>query len=285
MNNQIEDEHIIEALGMSQITIKNGEITKITEPKIDYCPLFNKKRNIKTITKEEIKENIEFRIKDFGMCTKNRSFEIKDLLTVGISEILKTNVAEGNLDCVVGVCEGVGTLLLTDPDLIQGVGGRVSGLVKTTPILEIIDKLDEKNILDPKTAEINQIKGVKKAIKEGYKNIAVTVVSPKDVQEINKIRNETKSNIYILVAHTSTTTIENAELLFENADIITACASKNVIKLAEEKQVYHYGKSVPIYAITENGRKLLDTRLEFLGKNKSTNNYPIKDFNPAKPLI
>ena len=84
------EEHIIEALGKSRIVIQNGKVISVEDPVIDYCPLFDKYRGIKKLTKESIKDNIEFRIKDFGMCTENRRFPSEDFLSIGASEIIST---------------------------------------------------------------------------------------------------------------------------------------------------------------------------------------------------
>ena len=88
------------------------------------------------------------------MCTPQRVVRMKDFLSFGISEILKTNVELGLIDCVVGVCEGTGTLLMTDPEIIQGVGGRVSALVSTTPIPEVIENVGGSCIFKKKTNNI-----------------------------------------------------------------------------------------------------------------------------------
>ena len=45
------------------------------------------------------------------MCTPQRSIDVEDTMSFGTSETLKTNMINGNVDCVVGACEGVGTLL------------------------------------------------------------------------------------------------------------------------------------------------------------------------------
>jgi putative methanogenesis marker protein 8 len=281
----VKDKHVIEALGKAKITIENGEITSITDPLIDYCPIFGKYHKIQKITKEEIRKNIEYRIKDFGMCTDNRVLKMGDMLSVGISEILRSNVELKNIDCVVGACEGCGTLLMTDADLVQGVGGRVSGLVSTTPIPRIIEQIGEENIVNPKTAELNQLKGVELAIERGYKNIAVTILPSKLVEEIRNMPLPEDVNVYIFVAHTTNATQEEVEMLFENADIVTACASKNIINYAQIKKPYYYGDSVPIYAITEKGRYLLDARLKHINKSLSTRDYPQDLTKMAQKLI
>lgn len=270
----VEDKHVIEALGKTRVTIENGEITSVGEPEIEYCPIFGKYHNIKKISKEDVKKNIEYRIKDFGMCTKDRILKMDDMLSVGISEILRSNVALGNIDCVVGACEGCGTLLMTDPDLIQGVGGRVSGLVSTTPIPEIIEQVGVENVLNPQTAELDQLEGLKLAIEKGYKKIAVTIIPSPMVKKIRSLEVPDDVEVYIFVAHTTDSTEECVKELFENADIVTACASKNVIEYAQIKKPYYYGSAVPIYAITENGHKFLDVRLKHINKPLSINEYP-----------
>ena len=279
------DEHVIEALGKTRITIKDGKITDIQEPLIEYCPIFGKYHNMEKITKEEIRKNIEYRIDDFGMCTNKRVLKMDDMLSVGISEILRSNLEMGNIDCVVGACEGVGTVLLTDPDIVQGVGGRVSGLVSTTPIKEVIDGVGIDNVLDPKEATLNPLEGLKMALNRGFKNIAITILPSDMVKILREYPVDDDVNVFILVAHTTKTKKEDVKMLFDNADIITACASKNIIEYAQIAKPYYYGNSVPIYAVSDNGKLLLDTRLDCIGKPHSVRDYPQDLSKMARDLI
>ena len=43
-------EHIVEAIGLSKVTIKDGKVIDVSEPKLDYCPLFHHHRGIDDIT-------------------------------------------------------------------------------------------------------------------------------------------------------------------------------------------------------------------------------------------
>ncbi len=87
------------------------------------------------------------------------------------------------------VCEGCGTLIVTESELVQGIGGRVSGLVKTSPIPELFDQLGRKKyILEPETAKIDQTEGIKLAIEHGYKNIAVTITLAQDCLKIKNLK-------------------------------------------------------------------------------------------------
>ena len=163
-----KDYHVIEALGKTEVVIENGEVTSVGEPLVDFCPIFYKIDGAEHLTKDFIKWNMEKRIREFGMCTPQRVVKMEDFMSFGISEILRTNLELGLIDCVVGVCEGVGTLLMTDPEIIQGVGGRVSALISTTPIPEVIERVGIENVLNPETADLDPIKGLEMAIERGY---------------------------------------------------------------------------------------------------------------------
>ena len=52
------DKHVIEALGKARVTVQDGKVVDVGEPKIEYCPLFHKHRGIEKLTEEEIKKNI-----------------------------------------------------------------------------------------------------------------------------------------------------------------------------------------------------------------------------------
>ena len=256
----MNDKHVIEALGKAEVVIENGKITYIGEPVVDYCSIFDNGQHNGDLTKEFIKSNINKRIEEFGMCTPQRSFDVEDTMSFGTSETLKTNMINGNVDCVVGACEGVGTLLIDDADLVQGVGGRVSALISTTPIDEVIDNVGRDNVLNPETAELNPLKGLEMAIERGYKNIAITIIPTEMVRDLRQYPKPENVNIFIFVAHTTNVSQKEAEMLFDYADVISGCSSINIRETAEERKPYYAGKKVPLYAVTENGRKLLNER-------------------------
>lgn len=267
--------HIIEALGLSRITVENGKVVDVTEPQVEYCPLFDHHRGIKKLTKDVIAENIQFRIDDFGMCTPKRQLRMKDFLNFGISEILCTLLEKHEIDSVVMVLEGCGTVIVNEPELVQGIGGRVSGLVETSPIPELVPEIGEKNVLNPETAEIDQIEGIKLAIREGYKNIAVTITLAGDAEKINELKKEYPDvNIYVFVVHTSKRTPEEARILFDACDVATACASKNIREIGDEESIKTVGQSIPIYAKTDDGKRFLELRLEKIGGEKPKKENP-----------
>ena len=281
----MNDRHVIEALGKAEVVIENGKITYIGEPVVDYCSIFDNGQHNGNLTKEFIKSNINKRIDEFGMCTPQRSIDVEDTMSFGTSETLKTNIINGNVDCVVGACEGVGTLLIDDAELVQGVGGRVSALISTTPIDEVMDKVGRENVLNPETAELNPLKGLEMAIERGYKNIAITIIPTEMVKDLRQHPKPEDVNIYIFVAHTTNVSKKDAEMLFDYADVISGCSSINIRETAEERKPYYAGKKVPLYAVTENGKRLLNERLEYIGYELCEKKYP-QDFTQSpKPLI
>ena len=209
-----------------------------------------------------MKSNIEKRIDEFGMCTPQRSIDVEDTMSFGTSETLKTNMIKGNVDCVVGACEGVGTLLIDDADLVQGVGGRVSALISTTPIDEVMDKVER-----------------------GYKNIAITIIPTEMVRDLRQYPKPDDVKIFIFVAHTTNVSKNEAEMLFDYADVISGCSSINIRETAEERKPYYAGKKVPLYAVSENGKKLLNERLEYIGYELCEKKYPQVFTQSPKPLI
>ena len=274
-------EHVIEALGKTRVVVKNGVVVEVGEPKINYCPLFDKYRGIKEINPEAIKKNIEFRIQDFGMCTSNRKLRMKDFLSFGVSETLGTLLDENVIDCAVIVSEGCGTVIITDPEFVQGMAGRISAFLSTSPIVEIINTVGVQNVLDPENTEINQIKGALKAIDMGYKNIAVTIVSADDAKKLRDIEKEHENvKIYIFAAHVSEMSKDEAEALFDNADVITGCASKYVREIGEDREIFKAGASIPIYGVTQDGENFLKRRIEKIGGLKDKKGAKIPD-----PLI
>lgn len=281
------DEHIIEAMGKSKIIIQNGKVIKVENPLIRYCPLFHKHRGIEKLDKNAIKKNIKFRIEDFGMCRSNREIKMKDFLSFGISETLSTLLNENIIDCSIIVCEGCGTIIVTDGEMVQGIGGRVSGLVHTTPIPEIIKKIGTKNIVDSKTALINQIEGIKLAISNGYNRIAVTIANPEDGEIIRKLEKEYNENtstknicIYIFGVHTTGINKKEAKKLFDYCDVITSCASKPIREIGEKIAIKKVGESIPIYAATQKGKEFLELRIKKIG-GITPKKYP----KLPKPLI
>lgn len=261
------DHHVIEALGRTRVVIEDGKVVEIGTPMVRYCPLFMRHRSIKEFNEGTIRENIEFRIEDFGMCTPRRKLRMRDFLSFGVSELMGMCVSEGIIDCAVLVCDGAGTVVLDDPELIQGIGGRISGIVETSPIEEVIAAIGEQRVLDPAAATIDQVEGAAKAAEMGYGRIGVTITLPEEAVEIRRRHDK---GAVIFAVHTTGIDRQGAERLFDSCDIITSCASLHLREVAVERALMSVGSRIPIYAASPIGKKILERRLAQIGARPSS---------------
>ena len=269
--------HVTEALGKTRIVIEDGKIVEVGEPLVRYCPLFKKHRGIEEFNDETIRKNIEFRIDKFGMCTESRETRMKDFLNFGISEILSLAVAEKALDAAVIAADGCGTCVLNDPEIIQGMGGRISGICETSPIKKVIGDIGRERVLDPETAAIDQFAGVAKAFAMRCSKVGVTVTNADDAAAI---RDGFGSSVVIFAVHTTGASERDAALMFDVCDVITACASAPIRRIAKTRALLKAGTKVPVYAASEAGKKIIMMKLNELGKGPSGDD----DDAPA-PLI
>jgi putative methanogenesis marker protein 8 len=254
---QENDEHIIEAIGRSRIVIRNGRVVEVGEAQITDCPLAKRfAYPIPAITKDSIKMNIEHRIKAFGMCTENREvLDSREFVGFGASELLSFGLQVGIIDAAVLACDGAGTVIVTKPAMAQGIGGRMSGLVKTSPHISVMDRIEEGGglVLDRDHARIDQLAGVALAIAEGFRNIAVTVALPDTAEIIRRIHPET----LIFAVHVTGLSQNEAEKLVAASDLVTSCASKTIRETAGAGALLQAGISVPIFAMTQKGKLLI----------------------------
>jgi len=251
------DEHIIEAIGRSRIVIRDGKVVEVGDAIIADCPLAKRfAYPIPAITKDAIKANIEHRIKAFGMCTADREVQdSREFVGFGASELLSFGLKTGSIDAVVLACDGAGTVIVTKPEMVQGIGGRMSGLVRTSPHSSVMDRIEQAGgiVLDKKHAIIDQIAGVALAVSEGYRMIAVTVATPDIAAAIRKIH----PDIFIFAVHVTGLSAEDAKSLVDASDLVTACASRTIREIAGSKALLQAGISVPVFAMTRRGKGLI----------------------------
>jgi len=262
-----KDKHVMEALGMTKVVIEDGKVIFVGEPQVTYCPLFAKHRGIKEFTPDVVRNNIEFRINDFGMCTPARQMRMKDFLSFGVSELIAMCITKKMLDCAVLVTDGAGTVIVTDPEIVQGIGGRISGIVETSPIEEVIEAVGRKNVLDPETAKIDQLAGAQMAFRQGHKKVAVTIAKARDAK---KIRDSYGDKVALFAVHTTGTREKDAGILFDCCDIISGCASRWIRTEKKKRSVLQAGNKVPVYAVSEFGKMILEERLKQIGSRPET---------------
>ena len=272
--------HVMECLGRSHVVIEDGKVLEVGEPEVRYCPMFKRMKGIDRLDKDSIRENIEFRISDFGMCTDDRELEMDDVVTFGVSEIMSLALRQGNLDAVVLAADGCGTAVITKPCLVQGLGGRISGLCETEPIPRVVEAVGRENILDPDTASIDMVAGADKAASMGYSAFAVTTPFVSDATEIRRRHGD---KAIIIGVHTTGMSAEDAAKAFDVFDIITACASRHLREeRAKRSDVMLAGTKVPIFAVSEKGKRLVKAKLDQMGREPYYG--PLSEDQPA-PLI
>lgn len=264
---RMSNRHVIEAMGKTKVVIEDGKVVSIGKPAVTYCPLFMKHRGIEEITSDVVRENVEFRMRDYGMCSPSRKMRMKDFLTYGVSELLAMAVSQGTLQAAVLVADGAGTVVVTDPELIQGIGGRISGIIETTPIAEVVLAVGRENVLDPDKGSIDQFNGTQLAFKQGHRKVGVTVAKAEDAR---MIRDGFGSSVMIFAVHTTGADQKDARLFFETCDVVSACASRWVREEAKSRALLQVGNKIPIYAASETGKHLLETRIAQLGGRKES---------------
>lgn len=95
----------------------------------------------------------------------------------GASETISSAMEEGLLDCSVIVSNNLGSIITTNASNTQGAVKRMTGLFYSSPSEKLLKTAEEAKIIPvfPYTAKIDQLAGVKEAIRRGFKNIAVSV--------------------------------------------------------------------------------------------------------------
>lgn len=198
-------------------------------------------------------------MKDFGMFSEKRELEMEIFVGFGASETFMTALRRGLLDTTITVCDGAGTVITGNPRLCQGMGSRISGLTETSPIQGLIKRIEAAGgvVIDPGTAAIDQVSGVRKAIELGFRKIGVSVANLKDLKEIRRIEKETGTEVIAFGVHSTGMPDNEAKEFIDLVDMATGCTSKWIRAGVAGKTIAQFGTAVPIFAITIRGRELL----------------------------
>ncbi|WNY24841.1 methanogenesis marker 8 protein [Methanolapillus millepedarum] len=267
--------HVMEMVGKTRVVVEDGMVVDVSAPEVTWCPLFEKARGIIEINPDEVKKNMEFRIQTFGFFTPKRQLDgFEDFVGFGASETMMSGLLHGIIDASVSVCDGAGTVITANPSLVQGMGARMSGLVYTEPIPEIIQKIKDRDglVLDEKTATIDPYLGAQKAAELGFKKIAVTVADAKTAERIRQLQDDYPVYFMIIAVHTTGLSCAESEKIAQFSDIITLCASKYLRTI---KPLLQVGTSVPLIAVTQKGRELLLERAKYVKSPLLVNTMPL----------
>ena len=255
----VKGEHEIFCCG-ARVRISKKGIEVLTEPTVEYCPLHEALYGTKQIDVEAVRKTVEMKIAGSGFCCGNRCFDAESIVAYGASEMMRVWLEKGFVDCAVVVCEGAGTVITPNGELAQSIGARLTGIIRTSPIKEIIERIEADGgvILDKASARIDQVEGVKRAFDLGFKRVAVSVAGfqAKAISEIRKF--EASAEADVLVFSVCNTCVGNADVThIAKADIACASASKLLRGEIGKKAVLQLGVTIPVYALTDKGKRLV----------------------------
>jgi putative methanogenesis marker protein 8 len=143
---------------------------------------------------------------------------------------------------------------------VQSIGARLTGIIRTSPINEVIERIEADNgaALDKTYARIDQLEGVKRAFSLGFKHVAVSVAGFQ-AKAISEIRNfAAGAGLDALIFSVCNTCVNKTDVEhITKADIVCASASKIVRREIGSKALLQLGVAIPVYALTEKGKKLV----------------------------
>ena len=279
--------HIMELLGRTRVKVKDERVMESGEPVIEWCPLFDKVRGIKKVTSEAAAGNMAFRVDQYGMFSPRRKLEMGTFVGFGASESMMTGIAAGIIDAAVTVCDGAGTVITSNPELIQGMGGYISCLVETDPIPEVIAGIEARggHVLSPKDAAVDQLRGARWAA-DWFSKFAVTVAEANTAERLRELEADANVKIMIIGVHLTGISQEDALRLLAVADVVTGCASKHIRE--QVKPLVQVGTAVPLFGLTKWGKKLLIERAKEVEQPLLINTMPLPvlpENKQPRPLV
>jgi putative methanogenesis marker protein 8 len=263
---RVKGEHEIYCCGARVRISEHDGVEVLTEPLVKHCPLHRYLYGIKRIDRESVRRSVECKISGFGFCCGSRAFNGEPVVAYGASEMMRVWLEDGLIDCAVVVCEGAGTVVTINGKLVQGIGARLTGIIKTSPIQEVIECVKAAGglVLDEATARINQVEGVKRAVNLGFERVAVSVAGFQ-ARAISAVRHlEDDASVDALIFSVCNTCVGKTEVQYiAKADIVCASASKMLRENIGAEALLQLGVTIPVYALTEKGKRLV---LAYLAK-------------------
>ena len=257
------DLHIVRFYS-SFVTVSGGKVIGVSDPKLTYCPLANSLyKNFRTLDtldkrafKNSVRRAVEEKISQFGFFTEDRKIHQKDIsIPYGASEMLMYALRKSQIEAAVTVCDGAGTVISSDPEIIQGIGARMNGLFFTTPFRSLVKRLEENNCIVIPGGKIDQIEGVKRAIQLGYGTIAVTVngYSGENLSTMRELERMHDVSITIIVVCTTGTGKKRIKEIKKYADLVWSCGSGDIRNSIGKEALLQMSTVIPVFVLTRKG--------------------------------
>jgi len=251
------DLHITRKAG-ALVAISDGRIIKVEQPKIKHCPLFTALFSYQQINKETIEKKFLTQVENWGMFSPKRKItDCHIIVPFGASEMIMYALKRQRVDAAVIVCEGAGTVVTGNPEVVQGVGAYMNGIFYTTPIKEVVDNLEKhKALVLSDNGDIDQFGGVKLAREKGFDRVAVTVRGDEH-EAIKKIRDFKLRNpgfeVTILAVCCTGISSQQARIIRDNTDLAWACASSKIREIVGPTSMVQVGMKIPVFVLTRQG--------------------------------
>jgi len=261
LNDEYLDDYHVLRFYSAFVAVSKGKVVNIKGSFLEFCPLvkmlygnINFSKDIENV----VKDLIEKKISEFGFFTSKRQLDYQDIaVPFGASEMMMYALRQKMIDAAVVVCDGAGSVITSNPEIVQSIGARMNGLFYTTPIKETIKRLESSNChIVFKDARIKQIEAVKKACELGYKNIAVTVngfVESELLSEMRFLEKYYPVNITIIVVCTTGVNHKRIDSIGNYADIVWSCASEKIREIIGKKSILQISKKIPVFVLTKRG--------------------------------
>lgn len=248
----------------SFVTVSGGKVIEVSDPKLQYCPLANSLyKNFRILDTEDrrafknsVRDAIEEKISQFGFFTEDRRIYQNDIsIPFGASEILMYALRKRQIEAAVTVCDGAGTVITSNPEIIQGIGARMNGLFFTTSLPSLVKRLEENNCVVIPGGKIDQIEGIKIAIQLGYRNIAVTIngYRGENLSEIRELERMHDLSINIMVVCTTGTGKKRILEIKKYADLVWSCGSEDIRNIIGKEAILQMSVITPVFVLTRKG--------------------------------
>jgi len=250
-------------MAKSQVLVEDGKVQVLSPPRVRRCPLRQNLYGCESEDEATVKRVLESHIEELGMYTSKRVLMMKeDPVSFGASEMMNDAMGEGLLDAAVVVCEGVGTVVIDRPEVLQAVGAHMTGIVETEEIPATRRRLERLGALTLGECVIDQVRGYELALEKGFERVAVTIAGgrPQDAAKLRRKAREAGRNVLVLAVHTTGMSERQARSLAKSCDVVWGCASLQAREVIGPRALLQIGTGIPVFALTKEGKRLVLNR-------------------------
>jgi putative methanogenesis marker protein 8 len=252
----------------SLVAVSGGRVVAASAPTIARCPLarrlyegFDCPRGGGAALRRAVCRVIESKIRRYGFCTPRRVLRrATGSIPFGASEMLMHALRGGTIDAAVVVCDGAGTVICADPELVQGIGARMHTVLFTTPLAAVAQRIEAAGgrVVYP-DASIDQAGGVEEALRLGSRAVAATVRGNDAglLAGFAAMGKRYGASITSLVVCTTGTDARRIDAILAHADLVWGCASEAVRARIGPRARIQLSRAIPVFVLTRRGAALV----------------------------